>query len=68
MGVILNLKGAKGDAGDPGAKGDQGNPGAAGTKWYSGTGAPSDGVGVDNDYYLNTTTGDVYMKASGTWS
>ena len=25
-------------------------------------------VGVDNDYYLNLTTGDVFKKISGVWT
>lgn len=49
----------------PGADGSDGNDGAL---WYTGSGAPSSGVGVDNDMYLDESTGDVYgPKASGTW-
>jgi hypothetical protein len=35
--------------------------------WYTGSGAPDDGTGVDGDLYLDTDTGDVYQKAGGTW-
>lgn len=38
-----------------------------GTSWYDGTGVPSGTLGVDNDYYINTSTGDIYNKVSGTW-
>lgn len=49
----------------PGADGVDGNDGAL---WYTGSGAPSSGTGVDNDMYLDESTGDVYgPKASGTW-
>lgn len=47
--------------------GPAGADGADGTVWYYGAGAPSDAVGVNGDFYLNTTNGDVYTKAAGTW-
>lgn len=40
----------------------------AGSVWRSGAGAPSNDLGVNGDYYLNTTTSDVYLKATGTYS
>lgn len=42
--------------------------GADGTEWHVGAGAPSGALGVDEDFYLNSTNGDVYKKASGSWS
>jgi hypothetical protein len=51
--------------------GPQGNPGASGTAgsvWRDGAGAPSNGLGVNGDYYLNSTNGDVYYKSAGTYS
>ena len=45
-----------------------GGGGGGGSTWYDGTGAPSAGLGVDGDYYLDDATGDVYTKAGGTWS
>ncbi|HCS19734.1 MAG TPA: protoporphyrinogen oxidase, partial [Bacteroidetes bacterium] len=33
-----------------------------------GAGTPSSGTGVNGDYYLNTASGDVYLKSSGSWS
>lgn len=44
------------------------NSTAAGAEWFTGEGAPSNSQGKDGDYYINTLTGDVYGKASGSWS
>lgn len=53
---------------DAGAPGATGATGAAGALWISGSGAPSGGTGVDNDFYLDSVTSDVYgPKASGVW-
>lgn len=41
---------------------------AAGAEWFTGEGEPSSLQGKDGDYYINTLTGDVYNKASGSWS
>lgn len=44
--------------------------GAAGTNGnvtYSGSTAPSNALGANGDYYINSTTQDYYVKASGTW-
>jgi len=35
--------------------------------WRYGSGAPSDALGNNGDYYLNTANGDVYYKTAGTW-
>lgn len=55
------IQGVKGDTGDTGATGSPGSPGARGSKWFTGAGSPS-GVGgsVAGDFYLDTSTGDVY--------
>ena len=50
-----------------GPTGATGAAGANGTVWYTGTGAPSAGLGTTTDRYLNTSNGDVYTKASGSW-
>jgi hypothetical protein len=51
--------------------GVQGPAGAAGTngaKWYVGAGAPVGGTGIDGDFYLRTSNGDVYgPKTGGAW-
>jgi hypothetical protein len=71
--VIGNIKGADGapgaDGADgaPGADGADGAPGSTAT-WRSGTGVPSNGTGIDGDLYIRTTTGDLYQRASGTYS
>jgi len=33
----------------------------------NGSGVPSDSLGVDGNYYLDTDTGDLYQKEGGTW-
>jgi len=48
-------------------KGANGAPGAHGSVWYEDAGPPGFGIGDNGDYYLDTTTDDVYYK-SGTWS
>lgn len=53
--------GPKGDTGSQGPTGATGATGTRGSKWYSGAGAPGTITGVlAGDYYLNTTTGEVY--------
>lgn len=34
------------------------------TAWRDGTGAPSDSLGANGDYYLDSDTGDVYLKSA----
>jgi collagen type VII alpha len=62
--------GAPGSTGATGPKGDTGDvgpAGAAGSKWWTGSGVPGSGLGVDGDYY-ERSNGDVYgPKASGAW-
>lgn len=67
------FRGPKGDRGPQGPRGPAGadgggGGGGSGSTWYDGAGAPSSGLGVDGDYYLRTSNGDVYHKASGAWS
>jgi hypothetical protein len=66
--------GAKGDAGakgDTGAKGDPGQagpPGANGKTVLSGTAAPAAALGTIGDFYIRTTTSDIYgPKTAGGW-
>lgn len=42
--------------------------GGGGSAWHNGSGAPSDSLGEDGDYYLDNNTGDVYQKDLGTYS
>jgi hypothetical protein len=56
-------------AGEPGAGGAAGTNGTNGTNgasWSSGTAVPTGGN--DGDFYLRTTTSDVYKKITGTWT
>ena len=81
-GEFKGEKGDKGDTGDPGPAGADGAPGAQGetgptgpagadgadgATWLFGAAAPSS-QGKDGDFYLDTSTYDVYQKTSGTWS
>lgn len=51
-----------------GATGATGPAGSPGSVWRNGSGAPSNSLGINGDYYLNNTNGDVYFKASGIYS
>lgn len=37
-------------------------------QWLSGSGAPSNANGNNNDWYLNIDNGDLYQKVAGAWS
>ena len=60
--------GAKGDTGDQGIQGD---PGADGKTVLSGTAVPGAGVGADGDFYIRTSTSDLYgpkgCTTAGSW-
>lgn len=64
---IQGIQGLQGIQGIPGTPGADGANGAPGSVWYSGAGAPGAGLGLNGDFYLNTTNGDVYEKAGGAW-
>jgi hypothetical protein len=66
--LIGNLIGPVGPAGPAGPAGPQGLQGVPGAVWREGSGAPSNGLGSDGDFYLNGTTGDVYQRASGAYT
>lgn len=36
-------------------------------QWHTGTTAPDISTGTENDFHLNTVTGDIYQKTSGAW-
>jgi hypothetical protein len=42
--------------------------GSAINKWHYGTTVPLSTLGIPGDYYLHTTTGNVYFNNAGTWS
>lgn len=58
-GIVGNIKGSAGATG---------SAGAAGSVWYNGAGAPAGGLGINGDYYLNSTNDDVYFKSTGVWN
>lgn len=42
--------------------------GAGGSAWLSGGAPPANNIGNDGDFYLNTSTGEIYgPKATGSW-
>jgi hypothetical protein len=55
-------------AGAPGTNGTNGTNGLDGSTWYTGSAVPGGGLGVNGDFYLRSTNGDVYEKAAGSWS
>lgn len=59
--VVGNIKGPQGNAGATGAAG------TPGTVWRTGTVAPSDGVGVDGDYYVNIVTAEIFKRVAGVY-
>jgi hypothetical protein len=61
-GLSSNIQGPAGPTGAAGAAG------AAGSVWRNGTSAPTSGLGINGDLYLNDTTGDVSQKISGTYT
>lgn len=61
--IIYNANGHEIDASGP-----SGINGTDGKTWHNGLGAPSDTVGVNGDFYLDTTTDAYYgPKTAGTW-
>lgn len=53
-----------------GATGDMGATGAAGSQIFSGVGAPAAGTGMPGDFYLNTTTAELFgpKNTDNTWA
>ncbi len=65
-----NLKGPKGDNGKDGAvgaAGQNGQNGRDGKDILSGTSDPTSETGKEGDKYVNTTTGDIFVKKNGQW-
>lgn len=60
--------GADGADGAPGAPGADGADGADGSTVLNGAGAPGGGTGADGDFYIDTTTDEIYgPKTGGAW-
>ena len=66
--TIIGLQGPQGIQGNPGPQGPQGTPGTPGAAWRNGSGAPTGGLGINGDYYLDDDNGDVYFKSGGSYS
>lgn len=65
---LTNIKGPTGSTGSAGSTGSTGSAGADGKTVRNGSGAPSSGLGVDGDFYIDTTAHAVYgPKTSGAW-
>ena len=57
----------KGDKGEDGAAGQNGQNGRDGKDILSGTSDPTSETGKEGDKYVNTTTGDIFVKKNGQW-
>jgi hypothetical protein len=67
-GSPTSLVGPQGDQGVPGDPGTPGAPGANGKTVRNGSGAPSNGLGVDGDFYIDTSAYTIYgPKSAGAW-
>jgi len=68
--IVVSLKGTRGDQGPQGIDGDDGvdgADGAAGSQIFNGSTAPSNSLGENTDFYVNTTTNEYYQKVAGDW-
>lgn len=62
------LTGPTGSTGPQGPQGPQGVAGADGKTWHNGEGAPSNALGVNGDFYIDTQSKSYYgPKTSGAW-
>lgn len=44
-----------------------GQPGQRGSQIFTGSGVPSNSLGIDRDLYIDTTSGNYYSKIGGVW-
>lgn len=65
--LLMDNFGKPGTNGADGSNGTNGQPGLNGASWATGEGIPSSSVGNVGDLYLNTVTGDVYIKGAQGW-
>lgn len=61
-------QGPQGPQGEKGDTGATGAPGKDGTAWLTGSEVPTAQTGKDGDFYINLTTGELYLKERGEWS
>jgi integrin beta 8 len=65
---LIGPQGPTGATGPQGPQGDPGAPGVDGKSVLNGSGAPSGGLGVDGDFYIDTTAEAIYgPKTAGVW-
>jgi hypothetical protein len=64
---IQGPQGPQGLTGQAGGQGPQGIPGQDGRTFRYGTGAPSNALGVDGDFYFDTATHFIYGPKAGFW-
>ena len=57
----------KGEDGQDGQDGEDGQDGIGGATWLVGEGAPNVDVGNNGDLYLDTVSGDIYVKSKDGW-
>lgn len=68
LGPLQGPEGPAGPQGEPGEIGPAGDAGADGKTVLNGPGAPSSGLGVDGDFYIDTTAWEIYgPKTAGAW-
>ena len=66
--IEITQQGPKGEKGDQGDQGIQGIQGPDGLSLLNGSGAPAGGLGVDGDFYIDTTANEIYgPKTGGAW-
>ena len=63
----LFLRGATGAAGAAGTNGTNGTNGTDGLNFYQGAADPTVPLGVDDESYLNSVSGDLFKKVAGAW-
>jgi hypothetical protein len=68
VGQVVGSDGSTGGTGSPGSDGTDGIDGTPGSVWRNGSGAPSNALGVDGDYYVNNVNDDVYFKSGGVYA
>ena len=61
------VQGEKGEKGDQGETGLKGSDGKDGSTILTGVGAPNANSGKEGDLYLDTSTGNLYIKSSSAW-
>jgi hypothetical protein len=62
--VVATIKGLDGADGTDGTDGMDGSDGSV---WYTNQGIPDGTLGANGDFYLDSETGDYYVKESGNW-